>query len=145
MGSSPLGEDPSKRGTAEHQARDVLGDAAYASAYDRGRSMSVEEVVSFVLGETSASASAPELAGGSSAPELSRRELEVAELIARGLSNKEISETLVISPRTAEGHVARLLDKLGFTSRARVAAWVAEQRALDTTPSLVAQPPGVLP
>ena len=145
MGSSPLGEDPSKRGTAEHQARDVLGDAVYASAYDRGRSMPVEEVVSFVLGETSASASAPELAGGSSAPELSRRELEVAELIARGLSNKEISETLVISPRTAEGHVARLLDKLGFTSRARVAAWVAEQRALDNTPSLVAQPPGVLP
>jgi non-specific serine/threonine protein kinase len=145
MGSSPLGEDPSKRGTAEHQARDVLGDAAYASAYERGRSMPVEKVVSFVLGETSPSASAPQVPGQSSAPELSRRELEVAELIARGLSNKEISEALVISPRTAEGHVARLLDKLGFTSRARVAAWVAERRALNTTPSLDAQAPGALP
>ena len=92
----------------------MLGDVAYASAYDRGRSMPVEEVVSLVLGETTVSASAPELVGGSSAPESSRREVEVAELIARGLSNKEISETLTISPRTAEGHVARLLDKLGL-------------------------------
>ncbi len=46
----------------------------------------------------------------------------MAELIARGLSNREIAESLVISPRTAEGHVARLLQKLGFQSRALVAS-----------------------
>ena len=95
--------------------------------------------------EPTASAPAPELAVGRrhrSCPGASWRSRSSSP---DGLSNKEIAETLVISPRTAEGHVARLLDKLGFTSRARVAAWVAEQRALDTTPSLVAQPPGVLP
>ena len=129
MGSSPLGEDPSKRGTAERQARDVLGDgrlrvgvrARPEHARGGGRLLRPRRDLG--------AASAPERRVGSSAPELSRRELEVAELVARGLSNKEISETLVISPRTAEGHVARLLDKLGFTSRARVAAWVAERRA----------------
>ena len=63
-------------------------------------------------------------------PDLTRRESEIADLIARGLSNKDIAEKLVISQRTAEGHVTRLLHKLGFESRARVASWVAERRAV---------------
>ena len=41
------------------------------------------------------------------------------------LENKQIAAALVISPRTAEGHVERILAKLGFTSRAQAAAWVA--------------------
>jgi non-specific serine/threonine protein kinase len=45
------------------------------------------------------------------------------------MSNKEIASTLVISFRTAEGHVEHILTKLGFTSRAQIAAWVTEQRA----------------
>ena len=56
---------------------------------------------------------------------LSPRELQVARLLARGRSNKEIAAELVISQRTAEGHVERILAKLGFTSRAQAAAWVA--------------------
>jgi DNA-binding NarL/FixJ family response regulator len=60
---------------------------------------------------------------------LTRREREIAELITRGLSNKEIAGALVISQRTAEGHVEHILTKLGFTSRAQIAAWVAERRA----------------
>ena len=56
---------------------------------------------------------------------LTPRELQVARLIAGGRSNKEIAAELVISQRTAEGHVERILTKLGFTSRAQVAAWVA--------------------
>ena len=54
---------------------------------------------------------------------LTRRELEVARLVAGGRSNKEIAARLVISQRTAEGHVEHILTKLGFTSRAQVAAW----------------------
>jgi hypothetical protein len=42
--------------------------------------------------------------------------------------NKEIAAELVISRRTAEGHVERILTKLGFTSRAQVAAWVSASR-----------------
>ena len=49
----------------------------------------------------------------------------LARLVAGGRSNKQIAAELVISPRTAEGHVERTLAKLGFTSRAQLAAWVA--------------------
>jgi non-specific serine/threonine protein kinase len=49
----------------------------------------------------------------------------VARLIAGGRSNKEIAAQLVISQRTAENHVEHILAKLGFTSRAQVAAWAA--------------------
>ena len=56
---------------------------------------------------------------------LTPRELQVARLVAGGRSNKQIAAELVISQRTAEGHVERILAKLGFTSRAQVAAFVA--------------------
>jgi DNA-binding NarL/FixJ family response regulator len=59
---------------------------------------------------------------------LSPREREVAALIAEGRSNRQIGETLVISERTAEHHVESILSKLGFDSRAQVAAWVASAR-----------------
>jgi DNA-binding NarL/FixJ family response regulator len=62
--------------------------------------------------------------GGGAAP-LTSRELQVACLVAGGRSNKEIAARLVISQRTAEGHVEHILTKLGFTSRAQVAAWAA--------------------
>ena len=58
---------------------------------------------------------------------LTAREGEIAALIARGLSNRGIAEELVISPATAARHVANIFSKLGFTSRAQVAAWVAQQ------------------
>ncbi len=54
---------------------------------------------------------------------LTRREREVAELVKEGLTNREIAERLVISERTAEGHVEQIRGKLGFRSRAQVAAW----------------------
>src|SRR5207245_8115773 len=58
-------------------------------------------------------------------PALSRREREVAALVAQGLSNRDIAERLFISERTAEGHVEQIRNKLGFKSRSQVAAWVA--------------------
>jgi DNA-binding CsgD family transcriptional regulator/tetratricopeptide (TPR) repeat protein len=56
---------------------------------------------------------------------LSSRELEVAHLVAEGLSNRMIAERLHLSERTAESHVKNICDKLGFNSRSQVAAWVA--------------------
>jgi DNA-binding NarL/FixJ family response regulator len=58
---------------------------------------------------------------------LSRREREVATLIAHGLTNREIAEALVISELTADTHVRHILRKLGVRSRAQVATWVTEQ------------------
>jgi len=59
---------------------------------------------------------------------LSRREREVAELVAQGLTNREIAERLFISERTAEGHVQSIRNKLGFTSRTQIAAWTVQER-----------------
>jgi DNA-binding CsgD family transcriptional regulator len=58
---------------------------------------------------------------------LSRREREVAALVARGLTNREIAQTLFLSERTAENHVQHILTKLGFGSRAQIAAWAVSQ------------------
>jgi DNA-binding CsgD family transcriptional regulator len=58
---------------------------------------------------------------------LSPREREVAELVAAGLSNREIAAALVISERTAQNHVQHILAKLGFANRAQVAAWTAQR------------------
>ncbi len=57
---------------------------------------------------------------------LSPRELEVARLVARGLTNKQIGQTLFVSERTAENHVQHILLKLGFSNRSQVAAWLRE-------------------
>jgi ATP/maltotriose-dependent transcriptional regulator MalT len=58
---------------------------------------------------------------------LTQREREVAALIARGKSNREIADALVVAPRTIETHVHSILSKLGFTSRAQIAVWAAEK------------------
>jgi DNA-binding NarL/FixJ family response regulator len=59
---------------------------------------------------------------------LSRREAEVAGLVARGLSNKQIAAELIVAETTVDRHVSHILGKLGFAGRAQVAVWVAERR-----------------
>ncbi len=59
-------------------------------------------------------------AGGSP---LSPRELEVARLVGRGLTNKQIGQNLYLSERTAENHVQHILTKLGLRNRSQIAAW----------------------
>ena len=56
----------------------------------------------------------------------SEREMEVARLIALGLTNQAIASRLFLSPSTIASHVARLLAKLGFRSRAQVGQWIAD-------------------
>jgi DNA-binding CsgD family transcriptional regulator len=62
---------------------------------------------------------------------LSVREEQVAALVAEGLSNRQIAHRLHLSERTAENHVTHILTKLGFDSRARIAAWYAARRRID--------------
>jgi pimeloyl-ACP methyl ester carboxylesterase/DNA-binding CsgD family transcriptional regulator len=57
------------------------------------------------------------------APRLTRRQMEVAELVSQGLSNRQIAQRLVITERSAESHVERIRGRLGFRSRAQIAAW----------------------
>ncbi len=62
---------------------------------------------------------------------LSPRELEVAQLVARGLTNKQIGEALFVSERTAENHVQHILVKLGFSNRSQIAAWASQGLGTD--------------
>ncbi len=57
---------------------------------------------------------------------LSRREREVAAMVASGMTNKQIAQRLFIAERTAEGHVERIRNKLGVRSRTEVATWAVE-------------------
>ncbi|MFI6776058.1 ATP-binding protein [Nocardia sp. NPDC050412] len=57
--------------------------------------------------------------------ELTTRERQVAEFVAQGLSNRQIAERLVLSPRTIDRHLENILCKLGYSSRAQIAAWTA--------------------
>jgi predicted ATPase/DNA-binding CsgD family transcriptional regulator/Tfp pilus assembly protein PilF len=70
----------------------------------------------------------PAGANGNGTMVLTARELQITDLIARGLSNRAIAAELVISPATAARHVANIFTKLGVTSRAQVAAWTAEHK-----------------
>jgi non-specific serine/threonine protein kinase len=58
---------------------------------------------------------------------LSRREQQVAALVAEGLTDREIAKRLFISERTAEGHVQQIRNKLGFDNRAQIASWMTRQ------------------
>ena len=114
----------------ERQVRQALGETSFVAAYDRGLQLTAADAVAYALrqpqqrpaGGRSKHPPAPAVSGDWL---LSSRELEVARLVAAGCSNRQIAAELVISQRTAEGHVGRILAKLGFTSRAQVAAWAA--------------------
>ena len=113
----------------ERQARQALGETAFQAAYHRGLDLPAADAVAYALQQPPKKPRkkppAPAVSDG--AP-LTPREMQVARLVAGGHSNKEIAGELVISQRTAEGHVERILAKLGFTSRAQIAAWVAASR-----------------
>jgi DNA-binding CsgD family transcriptional regulator len=106
----------------ERQARQALGEAAFQAAYHRGLHLPAADVLAYALQQPPAKPPAPAV---SERATLTARELQVTRLVAAGRSNKEIAAELVISQRTAENHVEHILAKLGFTSRAQVAAWVA--------------------
>ncbi|MFC9835482.1 protein kinase [Rhodococcus sp. NPDC127530] len=108
----------------ERTCRRVLGERGFEEAGREGRRLGFDAAVAYALGER-APDSPP--AAAAALPKLTNREGQVADLVAEGLTNKEIAARLVISPRTAQGHVEHVLAKLGFTSRAQIAAWVVEQ------------------
>ncbi|RYE43536.1 MAG: tetratricopeptide repeat protein [Hyphomicrobiales bacterium] len=101
----------------------VLGERMFERTRREGKALGFEKAVAYALGEQVRPASQPP----ATATHLTKRERQVADLVAKGLTNKAIANNLMISQRTAQGHVEHILTKLGFTSRAQIAAWVAEE------------------
>ncbi|MEW2529727.1 LuxR C-terminal-related transcriptional regulator [Streptomyces sp. NPDC047071] len=109
----------------QRAVRGALGEAAFARWHGLGARLTGTDVLAAVRADLDVPASARSLPGarrGHAAEALTPREREVAALVARGLSNREIAERLVISKRTADTHVERILAKLDLTSRADVPA-----------------------
>ncbi len=101
----------------------ALGASRFASETAAGRSLGRAAAVQLALGENTPSPE-PSVSTTGSTP-LGPRELEVARLVAEGGTNKEIGARLFLSERTVESHVRNTLNKLGFSKRAQIAAWVA--------------------
>jgi len=116
------GADRAAYEAAIASARHALGHAEIEAAWAAGRASSTVQAIELALASGEATQQAQP------APLLSPREMEVAALVARGNSNKEIAEALVISVRTAEAHVTNVLNKLGLRSRAQLAVWATEHR-----------------
>ena len=103
--------------------RAQLDQPALAAAWTAGRRLPLEGVIAEALAEQPVGG----LAAGGDRLGLTRREREVASLVARGLSNRQIGAALFITQGTARLHVKHILQKSGFSSRAQVAAWAVEQ------------------
>jgi non-specific serine/threonine protein kinase len=101
-------------------ARAQLGDVELSARWQQGRALSTEHAIAEALA-LDAIGRPRALADG-----LTQRERQVASLVADGMSNREIAETLVVSVRTAEAHITNVLNKLGFRSRAQLAVWAVE-------------------
>ncbi|MFI5895048.1 response regulator transcription factor [Actinoplanes sp. NPDC051513] len=111
-------------------ARTSVGDTAFETARRSGNAMSLSQALTYALEDAAQIAIEPSAVPPPSDGEvLTQRERQVADLIAQGMTNKEIARRLVISRSTAGSHVEHILMKLGFTSRVQVAAWVTESSA----------------
>jgi predicted ATPase/DNA-binding CsgD family transcriptional regulator len=109
---------------AEQRARELLTTAKYERAFTDGQAMNLDETVAYAL--TGIRPQPPHLESASAPPAdpLTPREMQVAELVGQGLTNREIAARLVISTRTAESHLEHILAKLGFVNRTQLAAWI---------------------
>lgn len=116
----------------EEFARGHLSEVAFTAAVDRGRTMTLDEVVAYALDQQPPAKPLRRLAAESGIS-LTRREQDIAALVAQGLSNKQIAAKLVVSDRTVESHIWNILNKLGFNSRTQIASWTATHQPVGPT------------
>jgi non-specific serine/threonine protein kinase len=102
-----------------------IGQRSFDAAYARGHAMTIDEGVAFAMEDKPATKPAPPI---QPAPDtvLSRRQLEIARLIADDLTNRQIADRLFLSERTVETHITNILNKLGLNSRIQLSRWIAE-------------------
>lgn len=130
-----LPEAPAARISKVIDAAAPLGDQAVSDLWAAGLLLDSDAAVSLALairqpgGPDRHTAAPSARAAAPSAGGLTARELQIADLIVGGASNKAIADALVITPATAARHVANIMRKLGFNSRAQIAAWALSRPA----------------
>jgi predicted ATPase/DNA-binding SARP family transcriptional activator/DNA-binding CsgD family transcriptional regulator len=112
-------------------ARSQLKEGVWAAAWEEGWAMSMERAIEYALSEDDSSTIAtqtPEhtLSATARTLALTRREREVAKLVAQGLTNRQIAEALFVSERTIDHHVSNILKKLSLSSREQVASHLGD-------------------
>jgi DNA-binding NarL/FixJ family response regulator len=117
-------------------ARAQLDEEAWEAAWGEGRAMPLERAIEYALSEVEEH-EPPTLVAAPNQQQsqpldqptgrLTHREQEMALLVGRGLTNRQIALELAISERTVENHIGKILKKQGFSSRAQIAAWVAQR------------------
>lgn len=114
---------------ATRSATATLGVTKFHAEFAAGQQVQRADAIALALGEPARAAAADTNAQATTP--LANREAEVAQLVAQGLSNKDIAVRLFISERTVDSHVRSILNKLGFNSRAQVAVWVGPAQRND--------------
>jgi predicted ATPase/DNA-binding CsgD family transcriptional regulator len=122
-----LGPFAAHHGRCTRDARNALGDAAFAAAFEEAARYTLDEATELALCVDHQAGVSPARLSSPARGLLTRREQQVAELVAEGLTNSDIAARLVVSRRTVESHVEHILVKLGFTSRAQVGRWIGER------------------
>jgi len=114
-------------------ARTQLGERALATAWVEGRTMSLEQVfatprqVALPTPTQREQSSSPTPASPPSYPDgLTAREVEVLRVVAQGLTNEQVAERLVISPRTIDTHLTSIYSKIGVSSRVAATRYAIE-------------------
>ena len=121
-GAKIVGPHAPFQAQARELAMRALGAAKFEAEFEAGKRLDRQAAVRLALGESEQSEAA---FSGTDAGPLAKREVEVAGLVAEGLSNKQIAARLFISERTVATHVGHILNKLGFNSRAQIAGWIS--------------------
>ncbi|MCD6057480.1 MAG: hypothetical protein K0Q89_1010 [Thermomicrobiales bacterium] len=129
IGAMPPADLPGDLGNGPERARDVLGEAAFETAWAAGRAFSIEEAIADALAVTAFAPSSPVAPTATEGDHgLTRREREVLRLLIDGRSNREIADALSISPRTVGKHVEGILAKLGVESRTAAVGYALRHR-----------------
>jgi predicted ATPase/DNA-binding SARP family transcriptional activator/DNA-binding CsgD family transcriptional regulator len=108
--------------------RTSLGEAVWQATLGEGRAMMPEQAIEYALSAEEPGSTPPLIRrSGEGSAALTPREEEVAVLVSHGLTNRQIASELSISEHTVATHIAKILKRLGLSSRARLSAWVAER------------------
>jgi DNA-binding NarL/FixJ family response regulator len=133
IGASPSPVELRVYGPYIEVAREEVGEAAWEEAWAEGKAMTAEEAVQYAAAEgrrvRPRRSARPKEAPAGNRPDdvLTGRQLEVALLVARGLTNRQIASELTIFENTVANHVAGICRKLDVASRSRIAVWAAER------------------